>query len=71
MAEAVLPKGRIVEATFRFVLPATATPDQVEEWAVFNLRGGTLADSPLSEIDLEASGAVYLRDTGIDSERTG
>lgn len=62
----ILPKGRIVEATFRFVVPETASKGRIEEWVRFNLRGGSLADGPLADVDLESTGPVLLTDTRRD-----
>lgn len=62
----ILPKGRIVEATFRFVVPESASKARIEEWVRFNLRGGSLADGPLADVDLESIGAVLLTDTRRD-----
>lgn len=65
--DVALPKGRIVEATFRFVLPEAATKERIEEWVRFNLGNGTLCvDGPLADVDLEAVGGVLLTDTRRD-----
>lgn len=63
----LLPKDRIVRVTFDIALPCSASPEQIEEWVLFELASGSLADAnPLSSHELEAFGhRVTLTDTGL------
>lgn len=65
MSENLLPKSRLVEVTFSFVMPITATRDQVEEWVSFELgySGAMEMDNPLDNFDLEALTEPVLRDS--------
>src|SRR4051794_6150586 len=60
----LLPKSRIVRIEVSISLPISATLDQVEEWAGFELgRGAMAVDNPLGNYDLEAINDPILTDT--------
>lgn len=61
----VLPRSRLVKATFMFEVPRPASRAQIEEWLSFNLNSGSLGkDNPLFDEGLEAAGQMHLEDTG-------
>ncbi len=61
----LLPKSRVIEVTFSFALPVSATRDEVEEWVEFELKhyGCMEGDNPLGNFDLEALGSPILTDS--------
>ena len=61
----ILPKSRVIEVTFSFVLPVSATFDQIDEWVEFELKhyGSMEGDNPLGNFDLEAVSSPILTDT--------
>jgi len=67
----VLPEGRLVRVEFEMRLPASATPDEVEQWVLFNLGHGSFPiDHPLSDHQPEPfSGGVMLTDTRMNGRR--
>src|SRR3546814_14096602 len=62
---AVLPEGRLVHVSFEVRLPATATPDQVEDWLNLHMGcGGMDGDNPLLTHATEPfTGEAVLTDT--------
>src|SRR3546814_4050610 len=69
---AVLPEGRLVHVSFEVRLPATATPDQVEDWLNLHMGcGGMDGDNPLMTHAPEPfTGEVVLTDTRRSEEHT-
>ncbi len=65
MTDNLIPKSRLIEVTFSFVVPVTATREQVEEWVAFELgySGAMESDNPLESFGLEALTDPVLSDT--------
>jgi len=61
----LLPKSRVIQVTFLFALPVSATLAEIDEWVEFELKhyGGLEGENPLAEFDLEAISSPILTDT--------
>lgn len=60
----VIPRSRLIKASFYFVLPGDATEAQVEEWLKYELNSSAIDnDNPLLEHAVETLGSVRLMDT--------
>lgn len=60
----VLPATRIVRVVFEIALPAAANREQIEEWILFGLGGGSMGPNPLQNHEVEALSDLTLTDTG-------
>jgi len=71
-----LPKDRIIKIEFEFLLPVSATQDEIAEWVSFETGSGSMScANPLCDNELEFWGKrpvltdTYLQGRTIESNR--
>ena len=64
--DSIIPRGRLVNVSFNFIVPQAASRAEIEEWVQLALGcGGCGADNPLFNEPLDACNQPVLTDLGL------